>query len=83
MALGQRIPEAGMLYHSDRGSQYARADYREVLKALGIDCSMSRKADCWDNAVSESFFATIKKELLYEQVCSTHEDVLGGDTFPE
>jgi putative transposase len=75
MALGQRIPEAGMIYHSDRGSQYASADYREVLKAYGIDCSMSRKADCWDNAVPESFFATLKKELIYEQVWSTHDEV--------
>jgi len=75
MALGQRIPDGGMVYHSDRGSQYASGDYREVLKAYGIECSMSRKADCWDNAVLESFFATIKKELIYEQVWSTHEQI--------
>jgi putative transposase len=75
MALGQRIPGAAMIYHSDRGSQYARGDYREVLRAHGIECSMSRKADCWDNAVLESFFATIKKELIYQQAWSTHEEV--------
>jgi len=75
MALGQRIPETAMIYHSDRGSQYASGDYREVLKAHGIECSMSRKADCWDNAVVESFFATLKKELIYRQVWSTHEEV--------
>jgi putative transposase len=75
MALGQRIPKSGMLYHSDRCSQYASEDYREVLKAHGIDSSMSRKADYWDNAVAESFFATIKKELIYEQVWSTHDEV--------
>lgn len=75
MALGQRIAHRGMIYHSDRGSQYASGDYREVLKAYGIECSMSRKADCWDNAVIESFFATIKKELIYQQQWSTHQEV--------
>ena len=75
MALGQRIPESGMIYHCDRGSQYASDAYRQGLKAHGIACSMSRKADCWDNAVPESFFATIKKELIYEQVWSTHDEV--------
>lgn len=75
MALGQRIPDEAMIYHSDRGSQYASGDYRAVLKAYGIGCSMSGKADCWDNAVIESFFATIKKELLYQRQWSSYEEV--------
>jgi putative transposase len=75
MALGRRIAHRGMTYHSDRGSQYASNDYRQVLKAYGIECSMSRKADCWDNAVIESFFATIKKELLYRQQWHRYEEV--------
>ena len=75
MALGQRIPEAGMIYHSDRGSQYASDAYREVLNTHGIECSMSRKADCWDYAVPESFFATIKKEMIYQQQWSTYYEV--------
>jgi len=65
MALGRRLPDAGLLHHSDRGSQYASASYRNALADLAIVCSMSRKGNCWDNAVSESFFSTIKHELLY------------------
>lgn len=75
MALGQRIPDDAMIYHSDRGSQYASGDYRAVLKAYGIECSMSGKADCWDNAVIESFFATIKKELIYQRQWSSYEEL--------
>jgi putative transposase len=63
MALGQRKPEPGMIHHSDRGCQYASHVYRAVLAAAGITCSMSRKGDCWDNAVAESFFATFRAEL--------------------
>jgi len=54
---------AGGLFHSDRGSQYASEDYRNALIAAGLTCSMSRTGDCYDNAVSESFFATLKREL--------------------
>jgi putative transposase len=57
----------GLLHHTDRGSQYASGDYQKALKARGIACSMSRKGNCWDNAVVESFFATLKKELIYTQ----------------
>jgi transposase InsO family protein len=64
MALGQRQPPAGLLHHSDRGSQYAGAAYQALLAAYGLACSMSRKGDCWDNAVVESFFATLEHELL-------------------
>jgi len=67
MALGRRRPDDGLLHHSDRGSQYASRDYRRELDERGVVCSMSRKANCWDNAVAESFFATIKKELIYRR----------------
>jgi putative transposase len=63
MALNRRFPEAGLLHHSDRGCTYASADYQQRLKADGITCSMSRTGDCYDNAVMEAFFATVKNEL--------------------
>ena len=63
MALAKRCPGRGLVHHSDRGSTYASKDYRKALKSRGIRCSMSRKGDCWDNAVAESFFATLKREL--------------------
>jgi putative transposase len=62
-ALARRRPDAGLVHHSDRGSTYASSDYRSALEARGIEASMSRKGDCWDNAVAESFFSTIKREL--------------------
>jgi putative transposase len=64
-AIRQRKPGPKLVHHSDRGSQYASNEYRKKLKALNISCSMSRKGDCWDNAVVESFFASLKKELVY------------------
>ena len=67
MALRARRPEAGLLHHSDRGVQYAGADYQKLLRDNGIDCSMSRKGDCWDNAVAESFFSTFKAELVHRE----------------
>lgn len=63
LALGRRHPPRGLLHHSDRGSQYASADYRGLLKQHGIVPSMSRRGNCCDNAVAESFFATLKVEL--------------------
>lgn len=66
MALRSRRPSEGLLHHSDRGSQYASGDYQTALAERGIRCSMSRKGDCWDNAVAESFFATLKTELVNE-----------------
>ena len=63
MALRQRRPATGALHHSDRGVQYASAAYRQLLADHNITCSMSRLGDCWDNAVVESFFATLKTEL--------------------
>lgn len=71
MALGHRVPEQMLVHHSDRGSQYASNEYQMLLKAHGIVCSMSRKGDCYDNAVVESFFATLKKELVHRQVWPT------------
>lgn len=60
-ALGKRVPSAaGLVFHSDRGSQYAAKDYRAALEAAGITCSMSRRGNYWDNTVAESFFATLK-----------------------
>jgi transposase InsO family protein len=65
MALQLRVPGDDLVHHSDRGSQYASNQYQVRLQRHGITCSMSRKGDCWDNAVVESFFATLKKDLLY------------------
>jgi putative transposase len=65
MALTYRTPEAGLLCHSDRGSQYASGDYQTALEKAGATCSMSRKGNCWDNAPTESFFASLKKEMVY------------------
>jgi putative transposase len=62
-AFFERHPEAGLLHHSDRGSQYTSNSYQKRLKKKGLIASMSRKGDCWDNAVAESFFATLKIEL--------------------
>ena len=64
MALYGRDALTGLIHHSDRGSQYASDDYQKELETRGIVCSMSRKGDCWDNAVVESFFATLKRELI-------------------
>jgi transposase InsO family protein len=63
-ALCARKPRPGLLHHSDRGSPYASEDYREALRRRGLVASMSRSGDCWDNAVAESFFATLKAELV-------------------
>jgi transposase InsO family protein len=62
-ALEGRRPPPGLLHHTDRGSQYASGDYREILDAAGLVFSMSRKGNCWDNAMAESFFKTLKSEL--------------------
>ena len=63
MALKRRCPEAGLLHHSDQGCTYASEDYQRILDGRGITCSMSRRGDCYDNAVMESFFSTVKSEL--------------------
>ena len=74
MAVGQRLPEPGLLQHSDRGSQYTSDDYQRALKDHGIECSLSGRGNCWDNAVVESFFGTLKKELIYRRSWPTRQD---------
>jgi transposase InsO family protein len=74
MALGIRQPEQGLIHHSDRGCQYASELYRSELSARDIVCSMSRVGDCWDNAVAESFFATLKTELIYRRPWPTKHE---------
>lgn len=70
MALQGQLPDTPLTVHSDRGVQYASEHYQRLLQRHGITCSMSRKGNCWDNAPMESFFATLKKELVH------HEDYL-------
>lgn len=74
MAISQRLPGAGLVAHSDRGSQYASEHYQRVLAENGITCSMSRRANCWDNAPMESFFATLKKELVHDEDYATRRE---------
>jgi putative transposase len=66
LAVQRRFPQEGLLAHSDRGSQYASEHYQRLLAKHGITCSMSRRGDCWDNAPMESFFASLKKELVHD-----------------
>lgn len=74
MALWRRKPTGALLHHSDRGVQYAAGDYQKLLAEHGIDCSMSRKGNCWDNAVVESFFHTLKVELVHHRRYLTREE---------
>ena len=74
MALADREPAPGLVHHSDRGSQYTCADYQAVLAAHGLVASMSKKGDCWDNAVAESFFATVETELILEADWTTRDE---------
>ena len=64
--------------HSDRGSQYASEHYRRVMAGHGIVCSMSRRANCWDNAPIESFFASLKKELVYGESFATRQEEMSS-----
>ncbi len=73
-AITGRRPRAGLVHHSDRGSPYASADYRDELARFGIVPSMSRKGDCWDNAVAESFFSTLKTELVGDRIYASYDD---------
>ncbi len=77
-ALRLRHPAPGLIHHSDRGSPYASREYRDALDARGIVASMSRTGDCWDNAVAESFFATIKAELIELARYATRADALAS-----
>lgn len=71
-AIKARQPEKGLLHHSDRGSQYASKEYRKTLGLFGITCSMSRKANCWDNAPMERFFSSLKSEWLKDKIFPSH-----------
>ena len=73
-AIGRRNPQAGLIHHSDRGSQYASGDYQAVLKRHEIIPSMSRKGDCWDNAVAESFIHTLKVEKVNRYRFKTRDE---------
>uniref|UniRef100_UPI0030EC4CB0 IS3 family transposase n=1 Tax=Symmachiella dynata TaxID=2527995 RepID=UPI0030EC4CB0 len=75
MALGRRPDHDGnLMHHSDRGSQYASGAFRELLREENISCSMSRKGNCWDNAMMESFFATLKKERVHREDYATRSE---------
>jgi len=74
MATGSRAPSAGLLHHSDRGVQYCCGAYRAELQAWGMVASMSRVGDCYDNAPKESFWATLKKELMSDRAFATREE---------
>jgi len=67
MAVQRRRPPSGVVFHSDRGSQYASGDFQKLLTKHGMRCSMSRKGNCWDNAPVESFFGSLKQELVFHQ----------------
>ena len=75
MATTARRPKPGLIFHSDRGSQYTSAEFRHLLAANGIVQSFSRPRQCWDNAVAESFFSTLKTELIYEDSWPTRAQV--------
>jgi putative transposase len=73
MALLHRTPPANLLFHSDRGVQYASGDYRQALSQAGLIASMSRSGNCYDNAAMESFWSTLKMELVYRQSFATRQ----------
>ena len=77
MAVGQRHPRAGLIHHTDQGAQYRSRAYQQLVKATGLVASMSRKGNCYDNAVVESFFSTLKNELGLERVYHTREEARG------
>ena len=74
MALWSRKPKSGLIWHTDRGSQYASISHRNILKQHHVTQSMSRKGDCWDNSVAESFFHTLKTELTHHVFFKTRDD---------
>ena len=74
MAIATQRPSAGLIHHSDRGVQYASAEYRKMMQFASFRASMSRKADCYDNAPMESFFHTLKTELVHHQHYATREE---------
>jgi putative transposase len=76
MACERRSPDKGLMFHSDRGSQYASAKYQKLLEDREFVCSMSRKGNCWDNAPSESFFRTLKTELVHHYRFRTRQEAM-------
>ena len=74
MAVERRRPGTGLLHHSDRGSQYTSSGYQTLLKQYGIEISMSGKGDCYDNALMESFFGTVKEECVEQQTYQTRAE---------
>jgi transposase InsO family protein len=74
MALRKRKTATGLIFHSDRGSQYCSIEFRKVLRKNNINQSMSRKGNCWDNAVAESFFSTLKKDLVFHEEFETRNE---------
>lgn len=74
MAIWRRRPAPGLIFHSDRGSQYCSKDFQKMLKENDMLSSMSRKGDCWDNSVAESFFGSLKKERVFDCTYSTREE---------
>lgn len=78
MAIAARNPAEGLIHHSDRGSQYASYDYQKLLQQKGVVGSMSRRGNCYDNAPTESWFATLKRELVYRTSYTTHAEARQG-----
>ncbi len=78
MAVARRRPQAGLVHHSDRGCQYTSHAYRRQLELFGMVVSMSRKGNCWDNAVMESFFGSLKEECVGNMVYPSHEHARGS-----
>lgn len=74
MAIWRRRPSPGLIFHSDRGSQYCSNSFRNLLRRNQMKSSMSRKGDCWDNSVAESFFGTLKTEWVFDKVYTTREE---------
>lgn len=74
MAIGARRPAAGLIVHSDRGSQYASSEHAKLLQSHGLVASMSRKGNCWDNAVMERFFLNLKMERLWQRQYANHAE---------
>ena len=74
MAIQRRNPKQGLIYHTDRGSQYASYEHKNILEQYGIFQSMSKKGDCWDNAVAESFFHSLKTELIHHEKFLTRSE---------
>lgn len=76
MAIVQRNPSAGLIVHSDRGTQYASAEHQALLRKHGLAGSMSRRGNCWDNAVMERFFLNLKRERVWQQDYTNHSEAM-------